>query len=194
MRALRLALLLTLTLPLLAADQKMPAERPCSLGYYRAFDFWVGDWDLSWPGSDAMPAGSATNKITRELDNCVIKENFEGEKPSTLHGMSVSTYDKNMKKWKQTWVDNEGSYLDFTGTFSDNGAIFERDASDKDGKPIKQRMVWKVIDKDNLDWSWERSDNGGQDWKVLWPIHYTRMGKVKVQEKQQKTKPWYKQW
>ncbi len=27
---------------------------------------------------------------------------------------------------------------------------------------------------DSLDWSWERSDDGGKSWKVLWRIHYER--------------------
>ena len=43
-----------------------------------------------------------------------------------------------------------------------------------DGKPVKMRMVFKNIRSDSLDWSWERSTDGGKTWTVQWPIHYTR--------------------
>ncbi len=167
------------------AQQKNAAQdKPCSRGDYRLLDFWVGDWSLTW------------NKISRTLDNCVIQELFEADKPVSLHGMSLSTFDKATAKWKQTWVDNSGSYLDFVGDVHDDSAIFMRDAKDKDGNPIKQRMVYKNYNKDEFDWSWERSEDGGATWKVMWPIHYTRLSRAKVKEKEQgqKKAPWYKQW
>ena len=200
MRTLRLVLisLFVLTFALTAAaQQKLPQPRPCSSGDYRLLDFWVGDWSLTWPDSPGgTPAGNGTNKISRTLDNCVIQELFEADKPVSLHGMSLSTYDQPSGKWKQTWVDNSGSYLDFVGDVHDDSAIFTRDAKDKDGKPIKQRMVYKNFNKDEFDWSWERSEDDGATWKVMWPIHYTRLSKAKVQQKEQgqKKTPWYKQW
>ncbi len=156
----------------------------------------MGDWSLTWPDSPGTPAGNGTNKISRTLDNCVIQELFEADAPVSLHGMSLSTFDKATGKWKQTWVDNSGSYLDFVGDVHDDGAIFMRDAKDKDGNPIKQRMVYKNFNKDEFDWSWERSEDGGATWKVMWPIHYIRLSKAKVQQKEQgqKKTPWYKQW
>jgi len=201
MRTLRFVIvfvsLLALTLSASAQQKNAPQAKPCSSGDYRLLDFWVGDWSLTWPDSPGgTPAGQGTNKISRTLDNCVIQELFEADKPVGLHGMSLSTFDRPSGKWKQTWVDNSGSYLDFMGDVHDDGAIFMREAKDKDGNPIKQRMVYKNFTKDEFDWSWEKSDDGGATWKVMWPIHYTRMSKAKVQQKEQgqKKAPWYKQW
>ena len=200
MRSIRLFLLvISLTVSLTASAQQKSAaqEKPCSSGNYRLLDFWVGEWSVSWPDSPGTPAGNGTNKVIRTLDNCVIQEQFEADKPVSLHGMSVSTFDRNLGKWRQTWVDNTGSYLDFIGDVHDDGAIFERDAKDQNGNPIKQRMVYKNFSKDQFDWSWERSEDNGATWKVMWPIHYTRMGKGQAQQQKEgekKKTPWYKQW
>src|SRR5215217_9111181 len=73
------------------------------------FDFWLGEWDAHW-GED----GQGTNTITRILDGKIVQEEFLAP---DLHGMSFSVYDPERKVWCQTWVDSNGTYLDFTGTF-----------------------------------------------------------------------------
>ena len=129
------------------------------------FDFWLGEWNVTW-GED----GKGTNRIERILDGRIIQENFIAP---DLHGMSVSSYDPERSLWCQTWVDNNGTYLDFTGKFEDNRMILSRDALVK-GQACKQRMVWYDIQENRLEWNWERSDDNGKSWRVLWQIHYTR--------------------
>ncbi|MGH2397551.1 MAG: YybH family protein [bacterium] len=160
--------------PLLAQDQ---AQTPCATAEFRQFDFWVGEWELTWPASETSgrKPGRGTNRIERAFDNCVIVEHFTGTPSIDLRGMSVSTFNTRKGKWHQTWVDSSGSYLDFVGEFKDGQMILSREATTREGKPFLQRMVWKNIKADSLDWSWERSDDVGQTWKVLWPIHYQRM-------------------
>ena len=129
------------------------------------FDFWLGEWNVIW-GED----GKGTNHIERILGGKIIQENFIAP---DLHGMSVSSYDPERSLWCQTWVDNNGTYLDFTGKFEDNRMILSRDALVK-GQACKQRMVWYDIQENRLEWNWERSDDNGKSWRVLWQIHYTR--------------------
>jgi hypothetical protein len=129
------------------------------------FDFWLGEWNVTW-GED----GKGTNHIGRILDGRILQENFIAP---DLHGMSVSSYDLERGLWCQTWVDNNGTYLDFTGKFEDNRMILSRDAVVK-GQACKQRMVWYDIQENRLEWNWERSDDNGKSWRVLWQIHYTR--------------------
>jgi hypothetical protein len=52
--------------------------------------------------------------------------------------------------------------------------ILQREAI-RNGEKILQRMVWKNISANELDWSWESSADGGKTWQVNWPIHYKRM-------------------
>lgn len=129
------------------------------------FDFWLGEWDVTW-GDD----GKGTNRIERILDGKIIQEDFSAP---DLHGISVSSYDPERGLWCQTWVDNNGAYLGFTGKFEDGKMILGRDAIVK-GQACKQRMVWYDIQDNKLEWNWERSDDGGETWRLLWQIHYTR--------------------
>jgi hypothetical protein len=162
-----LLVLLTVVPNGLAAQDS--AQIPCSAPEYRQFDFWVGEWDLTWPDS-----GRGTNTITHLLDSCTIQERFTTLGDNPFRGRSLSTYDAWRHKWRQTWVDNRGYYLDFEGEFVDGQMILMRRAIEHDGTEFLQRMVWFNITEDSLDWHWERSDNGGQTWQTLWEIHYVR--------------------
>ena len=122
------------------------------------FDFWLGEWDVTW-GED----GKGKNHILRIMDDKIIQENFSAP---DMQGMSVSSYDAERKLWCQTWVDNSGSYLDFTGGFENEKMILSRDAIVR-GQACKQRMVWFNIDSNQFDWNWERSDDGGQSWRAV---------------------------
>ncbi len=163
--------ILMLSLAGSAADS--PAN-PCAASQQRQFDFWVGDWKLTWPGDKPGQTVQGTNRIVRILDGCVIQENFDGGAAMHLRGTSVSVFDTRAAKWKQTWVDNEGGYLDFAGEWKEGQMILAREGTGPDGSKILQRMVWKNIGRDALDWSWEASQDGGKTWQVRWPIHYTR--------------------
>jgi len=44
----------------------------------------------------------------------------------------------------------------------------------KAGKEFWQRMQWYNISPDSVDWNWERSDDNGLTWLVMWTIHYRR--------------------
>jgi hypothetical protein len=134
----------------------------------RQFDFWIGEWDLAWGEN-----GHGTNSIIPILDGYVIQENFDGRPAIPLQGLSVSTYTPSLGQWQQTWVDNSGTYLDFVGGLEDGRMVLSRTVT-VGGKAIRQRMVWFNIAAGSLDWNWERSDDGGQTWQVLWAIRYTR--------------------
>jgi hypothetical protein len=60
------------------------------------------------------------------LDGCVLEESFSGESGMHLQGHSVSVIDPQDKRWKRTWVDNEGSYLDYVGGIKDGQMSFWR--------------------------------------------------------------------
>ena len=129
------------------------------------FDFWIGEWDVTW-GEGVR----GTNRVEKILDGAAIQENFNGD---GLIGMSVSVFSKEDDRWHQTWVDNSGSYLDFVGEFSDEKMILSRTGI-VNGNAIKQRMVWHNITENNFLWNWERSEDSGSTWKILWEIQYQR--------------------
>ena len=150
------------------------APNPCAAPEQKQLDFWVGSWDLTWPGDKAGQVDHGTNNITRVLESCVVEENFSAGDAGHLRGKSVSIFDTHAAKWKQTWVDNEGGYLDFTGEWKDGQMILSREAVGPGGAKSLQRMVFKNISANEFDWSWESSKDGGKTWTVQWPIHYKR--------------------
>jgi hypothetical protein len=156
----------------------MPETKiPCASAEARQFDFWLGDWDLTWPaeqtGGEPGERAKGTNRITRLFDKCVIEENFATADQSFL-GHSVSVYDENAGIWRQTWVDNAGGYLTFTGRFDGETMELRTESSQRDGEPVIQRMVFAEISPDALEWAWQGSRDGGVTWSNLWNISYRR--------------------
>lgn len=139
------------------------------------FDFWIGKWELTWKASDGS-VEHGTNTIELILNGKVIKENFEatsGQMKGYL-GKSYSVYNPQTKEWKQTWVDNQGAYLDFIGKFEGEKRMFVRQIQDSSGNTIKQRMVFYDIKSDSFTWDWEKSTNNGKIWELVWKIAYRR--------------------
>lgn len=139
------------------------------------FDFWVGNWELAWQNAKGAEE-HGTNKIERTLNNVVIQENFEAGEGSLKGyvGKSWTVWNPNSKQWKQTWVDNQGAYLDFTGTMVDGKPCFAREVTTPAGKTVKQRMVFYDISEEGFMWDWENSQDGGKTWKLAWRIAYVR--------------------
>jgi len=136
----------------------------------RQFDFWVGEWDLTW-GEDQQ----GSNSITKLWEGCAIQEQFDGAPAMDFQGMSVSTYDAALGQWRQTWVDSEGTYLDLVGEF-ENGEMVLFNRRTINGIENVFKMRFFNIGLDSLDWTWERSEDQGKTWDLRWQIHYQRKG------------------
>lgn len=153
-----------------------PPANPCEIPEARQFDFWVGEWighSYYVDTSGDTVKYVVHNSITKELDDCVIMENFTGGPVAGLNGISVSTFDSHTEQWRQTWVDNQRGYLDFEGGFAD-GVMDLRRSFTRNDTTITQRMRWLDIEPNQFTWYWERSLDGGQQWQLLWEIRYVR--------------------
>jgi hypothetical protein len=157
-----------------AGTAPTPPPNPCAAPEQKQLEFWVGEWDLTWPAEKQGELGHGTNSIHRQFDSCVVQENSSGGDAMHLRGMSVSIFDTRARRWKQTWVDNEGGYLDFVGEYKNGQMILARDGVRPDGTKVIQQMVFKNITANEFDWNWEASADGGKTWQVMWPIHYKR--------------------
>ena len=139
-----------------------------------ALDFWLGDWDVSWG------RGGGRNRLTRVVGGRGILERFDGRGPrGRLRGMSLSIRDTDDGRWRQTWIDSSGSYLDFEGVEVDGRIAFEREALE-DGQPVRRRMVWTDVSTDALTWRWQASTDGGANWTDAWVIDYRRRPKARA--------------
>jgi hypothetical protein len=104
---------------------------------------------------------------------CVVRENFNSL-DAGLSGHSVSVYNVRKGRWQQTWVDDQGSYLLFSGEFKAGQMILKTEPFRQGEKTLVNRMVFRNITANSLDWDWQTSADGGKTWKDLWNIHYAR--------------------
>lgn len=148
-------------------------QSPCSSPESSQFDFWLGDWDLTY--SDTI---HATNHIEKIMGGCTVQENFNDPHGNYI-GKSWSVYNKNYKIWEQTWVDNKGGYTSVSGGMQGDSMVLKTEEKtvplniSPTGKIIN-RMVYHNITKNAFDWDWESSTDNSKTWKINWHIHYAR--------------------
>jgi hypothetical protein len=123
-------------------------------------DFWIGEWICTDPSDGSI----GTNSVSRVLSEKVVEERFHivDSAGQELNGRSWSVHDP-QRGWLQTWVDDQGTYLDFTGATMAEGFVFARDG---------QRMVFRDVDRDSFTWDWERRTDAG--WQLVWRLEYQR--------------------
>jgi hypothetical protein len=141
----------------LAAVAAAPATAaPCETPAHRAFDFWIGEWQIRRP--DGKIAG--INRIEREYDGCVLHERYTTDRG--YKGESLNVYDATRKVWHQTWVDNSGMLLLLEGGIRDGKMVLEGQTIGADGKPIKHRIIWTPNKDGSIRQLWESTDAKGQ--------------------------------
>ena len=92
------------------------AAYPCeNQEQFRAFDFWVGEWDVHI--ADGTPAGHNLVEVAER--GCVILENWTSATGGT--GMSVNYLDKATDEWVQIWNAAGGSQINVRGGMTDDG-------------------------------------------------------------------------
>jgi hypothetical protein len=92
------------------APAPTPPANPCADTDHRAFDFWVGRWEVRPYGGGPLVAHSL---IERLYGGCAVRENWMPLQGSG--GGSLSNYDAALGSWHQSWVDSTGTRVEFTG-------------------------------------------------------------------------------
>lgn len=134
-------------------------------------DFWVGEWTMESRqiGPDGKATrGQAKNSIKKILGGRIIEESFSF---NGFEGQSYTAYVPQIKKFRQTWVDNGGTYLTFEGGKVGNQVILEQTLPEPAGR---NRMVFDDIRKDSLTWLWQSKAEDGS-WKLNWELKYKRV-------------------
>ena len=168
--SMRLLTVITLLLFTFLTSQAQNAELTDD-----SFDFWLGKWNASWVGADGK-VEKGTNHLTHILDNKVIEEDFaiiEGPQAG-FKGRSISVFNPATKIWHQAWADNQGGYFDFIGEIDGKNKIFTTKVVEKGNKNMVQRMVFSDIRHESFTWEWMGSQDGGENWNLLWKINYVR--------------------
>ena len=134
----------------------------------RAFDFWVGAWDVF------SPAGQLVGRnVVRSLhEGRVIEENWTSARGGT--GMSMNFYDPERRKWRQVWVDKWGGIVEYEGSFRDGAMRMEGRHVKPDGSHTLQRVSLTPGEDGSVRQLIEESSDGGKTWTTCFDGRYAR--------------------
>jgi hypothetical protein len=150
------------------------AQQGCTAVQHREFDFWVGEWEVV--DSAGQPAGR--NRITSELDGCVLREEWAGARGG--FGSSLNVYHAAAGRWHQSWVDTGGMLLMLDGGLRADGAmVMEGERPGRDGGTVRHRITWTPQGPDKVRQLWEVTDDG-QSWRVAFDGMYRRTSQTRA--------------
>ena len=139
----------------------------CSSADHRAFDFWVGEWDVTNPAG----AHAGTSSITRVLGGCALHEDWRGASGSRGH--SYSSYDRVTRQWHQHWVDLSGNMLRLAGNVVDGAMVLEGESATPNGRALN-RVTWSREADGRVRQLWQISTDGGGTWTTSFDGYYRR--------------------
>ena len=154
-----------------AAKEVHHNAAPCEDPEFKQFDFWVGDWDVS-SAKDGVQRG--TSHVAKEMGGCVVWENWTSA-GSPYFGKSYNTYNLNLKRWEQYWVDNTAGVMFFHGALKDNIMDYwTDDVPQNAGGTLLRHLQFFNLGKDKIRQFSQGSNDGGKTWHVEYDLIYTR--------------------
>jgi len=155
------------------ASVQPTAPSTCGTAEFHQFDFWLGDWDVT-STANGVPRGSS--HISREMGGCVIWENWTSL-GSGYFGKSYNTFNLNLKRWEQYWVDNGAGVIFFYGSLK--GGVMDYwtdDVPQPDGRKLRRHLQFFNLSPEKVRQFSQGSTDGGKSWKVEYDLTYTRRG------------------
>lgn len=141
----------------------------CDSRGFRAFDFWLGNWNVY--GQDGQLGG--TNSVTSELKGCAIEEHWTDAAGG--RGRSINTYDAGSGKWNQLWMDATGLAIILEGESSPGQISMSGDTPRFIGGPIiSNRITWSRLSPRRVRQFWEVSEDGRQTWNPVFDGDYRK--------------------
>jgi hypothetical protein len=150
-----------------------PAPARCDQPEHRQFDFWIGEWEVTAPNGRV----AGRNSITREMDGCVIHEHWTGS--AGMRGESFNMWDRDRKRWHQTWVNTQGNLLVLEGTFQDGSMRLSGESGPADGR-VMNRVTWTPAADGSVRQFWEISPDNGKTWKTAFDGAYRKAGSAEA--------------
>ncbi len=146
------------------------AGHPCeSDPRYRAFDFWLGEWDV-YAGGQRV----GNNHIDQVAHGCALLENWTGAGGGG--GKSLNYLDPSDGKWRQNWVGDGGEVILYQGGLQDGAMRMTGETRLPNGKTQLARGAWTPRPDGAVRQLLETSTDGGKTWKVAFDGVYVKKG------------------
>lgn len=144
---------------------------PCCTEDHRAFDFWVGEWnvyDLS--GTTLL----GTSNISLKDGDCILQEEWTSAQ-ANYSGRSFNSFDRNSKQWRQYWIDSQGSILQIAGGLAGNSMVMSSTTAAFDTIPETTTQIsWTPLEDGRVRQTWRNTSDGGKSWTVLFDGYYAK--------------------
>lgn len=153
-----------------ASAEAPPAAKPppCDTAQHRAFDFWIGEWDVY--AGDKL---AGHNSITAIEGGCGLAEQWRGARGGT--GVSYNALDIADGHWHQLWVSNQGYALRLSGGPRDGAMVMEGAMPNpKSGAVERQRVTWTPDPDGSVRQHWETLDAASGTWATAFDGIYRR--------------------
>jgi hypothetical protein len=136
---------------------------------FRAFDFWLGEWDVHV--ASGQLAGH--NQITSEQHGCYLGESWTSASGGTGH--SINYLDEATGEWVQIWNDAGGNQINIRGGLTDRGMLLvgtihyvATDAT------LPFRGLWTPMEDGRVRQFFEQSNDGGETWAPWFEGFYSK--------------------
>lgn len=137
----------------------------------RAFDFWIGDWDVYQTGTDHLVG---RQHIERASGGCAVLENWTAV-GTPGEGKSLNFISPKTGKWEQVWMGSGGASLNYyNGEYRDGAMRYEGDGVNKAGKKLLFHLTFFNLGTDAVRQLLEQSADEGKTWTALYDFRYKR--------------------
>ncbi len=148
--------------------------RPCMHDpRYRAFDFWVGEWDVRPTGQPTAPPSRSS--IQSILEGCVVFEQYTAN-TGTYYGKSFNIFDAATGRWYQRYVDSTGARLEWDGEIRENVMYYTGMNNNPAGQKVHDRLTFFKLENGHVRQLWEQSADG-KAWAVVFDGDYSPKSK-----------------
>jgi hypothetical protein len=146
---------------------------PCDDAQFHQFDFWLGDWDVT---SASGGPQQGTSHISKEMNGCVLWENWTSA-GGAYFGKSYNTYNPNLQRWEQYWVDTSAGVMFFYGNLKDGVMDYwTDDIPQPNGDKLRRHLQFFSLSPDKVRQFSQGSTDGGKTWTVEYDFIYNRSG------------------
>ncbi len=159
-----------------AAQQMPPMGKPAEMDHaLKSAGTWEGTFQAKMDPSADFTTTPCTAIMEPVLDGCALVTNFSTTFMNMpFKGMGILTYDREKKKWTQTWIDNMGaSQYQSEGTWADNKLTMEGSGM-MDGMPYMMKEVTTYVDASTMTWVADMSYDGGKTWSTMMKAEYKK--------------------
>jgi len=97
----------------------------------------------------------------------------EWESASGSNGKSFNYYDPGYDHWRQIWIGDSGSIIEFTGKARDGGIFYTAETVDPADRSVTlHKFEFTRHENSDVRQFWQTSTDGGETYSTIWDGRY----------------------